>query len=76
MSKNVGEKCGKLWLTKTRTDTLTDERTDGHHHTIIGPVWRPAYKNLKKLDQETNSADALLSSYTEGMRTLNFVKMV
>ena len=33
ISKHVGEKCGQLW------------RTDGHHHTIIRPVWRQAYKN-------------------------------
>ena len=39
MSKHVGEKCGKLWL--------TDGRTDRHHHTIIRPVWRRAYKNEK-----------------------------
>ena len=24
-------------------------RTDGHHHTIIRPVWRRAYKNLEAL---------------------------
>ena len=36
MSKHVGEKCGKLWW------------TDGHHHTIIRPVWRRAYKKFKK----------------------------
>ena len=41
MSKHVGEKCGKLW----RTDGDPDGRTDGHHHTIIRPVWRRAYKN-------------------------------
>ena len=27
--------------------TVTDGRTDGHHHTIIRPVWRRAYKNGK-----------------------------
>ena len=36
ISKHQGEKCGKLWLRETRTD--------GHHHTIIRPVWRRAYK--------------------------------
>ena len=41
ISKHVGEKCGKLW----RTDGRTETRTDGHHHTIIRPVWRRAYKN-------------------------------
>ena len=34
MSKHVGEKCGK-WA---------DGDPDGHHHTIIRPVWRQAYK--------------------------------
>ena len=42
ISKHVGEKCGKLW----RTDGRTETRTDGHHHTIIRPVWRRAYKNI------------------------------
>ena len=37
---HVGEKCGKLW----RTDGRTETRTDGHHHTMIRPVWRRAYK--------------------------------
>ena len=31
--------------TETRTDGWMDGRTDGHHHTIIRPVWRRAYKN-------------------------------
>ena len=29
---------------KTVTDGRTETRTDGHHHTIIRPVWRRAYK--------------------------------
>ena len=45
MSKDVGEKCGILW----RTDGRTETRTDGHHHTIIRPVWRRAYKNYPLL---------------------------
>ena len=36
--------------TETRTDGWTESRTDrdpdGHHHTIIRPVWRRAYKKL------------------------------
>ena len=28
-----------------RTESRTETRTDGHHHTIIRPVWRRAYKN-------------------------------
>ena len=51
MSKHVGEKCGK-WADGDRTDGESDGRTenpegdpDGHHHTIIRPVWRRAYKN-------------------------------
>ena len=45
MSKHVGEKCGKLWRTDGRRPGRTETRTDGHHHTIIRPVWRRAYKN-------------------------------
>ena len=39
MSKHVGEKSGK------RADGESDRDPDGHHHTIIRPVWRWAYKN-------------------------------
>ena len=47
MSKHVGEilsaeNCD--WRTETRTDGQMDRRTDRHHHTIIRPVWRRAYK--------------------------------
>ena len=41
----------KMWKRLTdrypdgRTDGWTDEGNDGHHHTIIRPVWRRAYKN-------------------------------
>ena len=53
MSKHVGEKCGKLWLTDGDPDGDPDGRTDGrtdrHHHTIIRPVWRRAYKNWSAL---------------------------
>ena len=41
MSKQVGEKCGNLWL----TDRRIDGELDGHHHPIIRPVRRRAYKN-------------------------------
>ena len=51
MSKHVGEKCGKLW----RTDGRTETRTDGHHHTIIRPVWRRAYKNQQGGDYMPNT---------------------
>ena len=47
ISKHVGEKCGKLW----RTDGRRPGRTDGHHHTLIRPVWRRAYKNVYGLGQ-------------------------
>ena len=39
MSKHVWEKCRK-WA---------DGRTDGHHHTIIRPVWRRAYKKTQRV---------------------------
>ena len=32
-------------------DRRTETRTDGHHHTIIRPVWRQAYKNPIPLQQ-------------------------
>ena len=37
MSKHVGEKCEKR----------ADGDLDGHHHTIIRPVWRQAYKKSR-----------------------------
>ena len=40
MSKHVWEKYGKLWW----TDGWRPGRMDRHHHTIIRPVWRRAYK--------------------------------
>ena len=44
--------------TETRTDGWTESRTDGdpdgHHHTIIRPVWGRAYKN-GGLDYEKKS---------------------
>ena len=46
ISKLVGEKCGKLWLTDGDPDGDPDGRTDRHHHTIIWPVWRRVYKNV------------------------------
>ena len=43
--------------TETRTDGRTESRTDGdpdgHHHTIIRPVWRRAYKNPWKSEHPT-----------------------
>ena len=45
ISKHVGERCGKLWL----TDGDPDGRTDRHHHTIIRPVWRQAYNNWSRV---------------------------
>ena len=46
MSKHVGEKFGKL----SRTEGQIDEDPDGRtYHTIIRPVWRRSYKNLRKL---------------------------
>ena len=53
MSKHVGEKCGngrtETGRTESRTDGWTDGDPDGHHHTIMRPVWRRAYKNWRKL---------------------------
>ena len=49
MSKHVGEKCGKLWRMDGWMDGRRETRTDGHHHTIIRPVWRRAYKKLTLL---------------------------
>ena len=43
MSKHVGEKCGKLIDGETG---WTDGSRPGHHHTIIRPVWRRAYKTV------------------------------
>ena len=40
----ISEKYVKACRRKVRK-TVTDGRTDGHHHTIIRPVWRRAYKN-------------------------------
>ena len=36
---------------KTVTDGRRPGRTDGHHHTIIRPVWRRAYKNFKEWEK-------------------------
>ena len=55
MSKHVWEKCRK-WA---------DGRTDGHHHTIIRPVWRRAYKNLSHLRAKySKSPQKFLSIFT------------
>ena len=47
--QSMYEKNTKNGRTETRTESRTDgrtkTRTDGHHHTIIRPVWRRAYKN-------------------------------
>ena len=32
-----------------RTESRTETRTDGHHHTIIRPVWRRAYNKKESL---------------------------
>ena len=48
ISKHVEEKCGKL--ADGDPDGRTETRTDRHHHTIICPVWRRAYKKLKEID--------------------------
>ena len=48
MSKHVGEKCGKRVDRDPDGQTETGlrvGRTNKHHHTIIRPVWRRAYKN-------------------------------
>ena len=37
-------------VTDGRTDGRTETRTDGHHHTIIRPVWRRAYKNTNLVE--------------------------
>ena len=50
MSKHVWEECGK------RADGDPDGRTDGHHHTIIRPVWRRAYKKEEIWQQEAQRA--------------------
>ena len=60
MTKHVREKCGKrpdgdpdvrrVGRTDGRrvgwTESRTDGDPDGHHHTIIRPVWRRAYKRV------------------------------
>ena len=46
ISKHVWEKYGKRadGDPDGESDGRTETRTDGHHHTIIRPVWRRAYK--------------------------------
>ena len=47
--QSMYEKSAENGRTETRTESRTDGwrvgRTGGHHHTIIRPVWRRAYKN-------------------------------
>ena len=54
--QSIYEKSAENGRTETRTESRTDGRTDGrrvgrtdgHHHTIIRPVWRRAYKKTIK----------------------------
>ena len=56
MCQSMLEKSVENWRTETRTDGRTDGesdrrrtgRTDGHHHTIIRPIWRLAYKKERR----------------------------
>ena len=62
MSKHVWEKCRKR----------ADGRTDGHHHTIIRPVWWRAYKNWKCCLPETQASFKLLTpSFNENWERLH-----
>ena len=60
MCQSKLEKSVENWRTETRTESQTDGwrvgRTDGHHHTIIRPVWRRAYKKQVKIMNLTNNA--------------------
>ena len=67
-SKQVGEQCGKLWLTDGDQDGGMDVRTDGHHHTIIRPVWRRAYKKVRQFRQ--NSIALLDDQWTHGTQAI------
>ena len=44
-TRTDGDPDGRTSRTDGESDGRRPGRTDGHHHTIIRPVWRRAYKN-------------------------------